>query len=253
MNRLRTILFLMGISIVALLTAACSSDGDGGAADGAAPAAAASDQQSTEGGAAEPPAGGYVIQQQFESSIVFTSPVFNLTDPDRPQRRIGKKHTCTEQSANEPDISPHIHWEGLPEGTVSLALTMDSLEVEGGERVHWVMWNIPPTLTELTEGVEQVETLPDGTAQGTNGESGIGYLGPCPPVIVSTFGNQGSVGEGKKREIEKYFFTIYALDTSLDLPSSTTKEDLLKAIDGHILAAGELVGERQGPISTREH
>ena len=95
--------------------------------------------------------------------------------------------------------------------------------------------------------------MPDGTAQGTNGAGEVGYLGPCPPVIVTGFGAQGSVGEEKKRDIERYYFKLYALDTMLDLPPSTTKADLLAAMDGHILAAGELVGERQGPLSMREH
>jgi Raf kinase inhibitor-like YbhB/YbcL family protein len=231
------------VLIMALSVAGCLSDDQEGDADTDA-AAAASDQVASEGDA---PAAGYVIQQPFDLSIVFTSPVFNDT------RRIPKRSTCTAISANEPNISPALAWEGLPEGTVSLALTMDSLEVEGGPRVHWVMWNMPPSLTELTEGIAQADVLPDGTAQGANGAGGVGYLGPCPPVMVSTFGQQGSMGETKKRDIEKYFFKLYALDVQLDLPPSTTKDDLLKAMDGHILAAGELVGERQGEISRREH
>ena len=248
MRNIHSFLTLSGAALLmSLAVAGCSSDDEAGDADTGAPAAA-SDQPASEGDAAA--AGvdaGSVIQQQFDSSIVFTSPVFNA------KRRIPKKSTCTEISLNEPNISPPLAWEGLPEGTVSLALTMDSLEVEGGPRVHWVMWNMPSSLTELTEGIAQADVLPDGTAQGINGAGGVGYLGPCPPVMVSTFGMQGKVGEGKKRDIEKYFFKLYALDTLLDLPPSTTKGELLKAMDGHILAAGELVGERQGPVSRREH
>ena len=253
MLNIRASLIVIGAALVlALLAAGCSS-GDGatdegvGDAGSGAPAAAA---EPTAGGgeaASDPSDSGQGIQQQFESSIVFTSPVFNE------KKRIPKKHTCTEISANVPNISPPLAWEGLPDGTVSLALILDSLELEGGERVHWVMWNMPPSLTGLEESVEHSDKLPDGTVQGTNGAAEVGYLGPCPPVIVSTFGMQGSVGEGKKRDIEQYYFKLYALDTMLDLPSSTTKADLLKAIDGHVLAAGELVGERQGPVSRREH
>ena len=239
---------------LALLAAGCSS-GDGATGEGtgdagsAAPAAA-SDPAAGAGAAettSDPSDSGAGIQQEFEASIVFTSSVFNE------KRRIPKKSTCTAISANVPNISPPLAWEGLPDGTVSLALIMDSLEVEGAERVHWVMWNMPPTLTGLEENVEHAEKLPDGTAQGTNGAGEVGYLGPCPPVIVSGFGTQGSVGEKKKRDIEKYYFKLYALDTMLNLPSSTTKADLLNAIDGSVLASGELVGERQGPLSMREH
>ena len=236
----------------AVLAAGCSSGDDAtdegtGDAGSAAPAAASDTAPGAEETTLDPADSGAGIQQEFEASIVFTSPVFNE------KRRIPKKSTCTEISANVPNISPPLAWEGLPDGTVSLALIMDSLEIEGAERVHWVMWNMPPTLTGLEENVEHKEKLEDGTAQGTNGAGEVGYLGPCPPVIVTGFGAQGSVGEEKKRDIEKYYFKLYALDSMLDLPSSTSKADLLKAMDGHVLASGELVGERQGPLSMREH
>ena len=253
MLRIRASFVITGaVLLLALLAAGCSS-GDGatdegtGDAGSAAPAAASDPTPAAEVTASDLSDSGAGIQQEFEASIVFTSPVFNE------KRRIPKKHTCTEISANVPNISPPLAWEGLPDGTVSLALVMDSLEVEGGERVHWVMWNMPPTLTGLEENVEHAEKLPDGTAQGTNGAEEVGYLGPCPPVIVTGFGVQGTVGEKKKRDIEKYYFKLYALGTMLDLPSSTTKADLLAAMDGHVLAAGELAGERQGPLSMREH
>lgn len=192
------------------------------------------------------------ITQNVDSTIIFTSPVFNFTDPERKQKRIPKKHTCTALSANEPNISPPLEWEGLPEGVVSLALIMDSLEVEGGPRVHWVVWNIPPTVSSLDAGVEHVHMLPDGTTQGANGTGEVGYLGPCPPAIVSNFGAKGGP-EYNVKQLEQYFFKLYALDTNLDLPPSTSKADLLSAMDGHILSLGELVGERQGKIVLKEH
>ncbi len=247
-----TRLFLALIStalLMALFAAGCSSDDDGDAGTGAP--AAAWDQ--AEGGGDATPAAADSAQaalQQVEASIVFTSPVFHE------KRRIPKKHTCTQISANVPNISPPLGWEGLPDGAVSLALIMDSLEIEGAERVHWVVWNMPPTLAGLEEGVEHAEKLPDGTAQGTNGGGDVGYLGPCPPVIVSGFGETPSKTQtqgGAKKGIERYFFKLYALDAMLDLPPSTTKADLLTAIDGHVLAVGDLVGERQGPVSLREH
>ena len=248
MNGTRSLLALIGtVLLVALFAAGCSSGDDGESGTGAP--AAASDQASGEEGAA-PADAGQAVSQQVEASIVFTSPAFNE------KRRIPKKHTCTQISANVPNISPPLGWEGLPDGTVSLALIMDSLEIEGAERVHWVMWNMPPTLTGLEENVGHAEKLADGTAQGTNGSGEVGYLGPCPPAIVSGFGETPSKTQtqgGAKKGIEQYFFKLYALDTMLDLPPSTTKADLLAAMDGHILAVGDLVGERQGPISLREH
>ncbi len=241
MNGARSFMVLVAAAtLFALVAAGCASDDDG-AADTGAPAAA-SDQASGDDGA-QPAAAdsGQAAEPQAEASIVFTSPVFNE------KKRVPKAHTCTEISGTELDVSPPLAWENIPDGTVSLAMIVYSLEVEGAERVHWVMWNIPTTRTGLEENVEHAEKLADGAAQGTNGAGEIGYLGPCPPVIV-----QGSGGQ-KKRVIEKYYFTLYALDTVLDLPSSTTRAELLKAIDGHILASGELVGERQGPIKVVEH
>ena len=250
---IRAYLALIAAALLfAMLAAGCSSDDattDEGAGDAgsAAPASASDTTGAVDAAPADPADSGAGIQQEFEASIVFTSPVFNE------KRRIPKKHTCTEISANVPNISPPLAWEGLPDGAVSLALIMDSLEIEGGERVHWVVWNMPPTLTGLEENVEHADKLADGTAQGTNGAGEVGYLGPCPPIIVTGFGAQGSVGEEKKRDIEKYYFKLYALDSMLELPPSTTKADLLKAMDGRVLASGELVGERQGPLSMREH
>ena len=245
MSGTRLLLALVwAVLLVALFAAGCSSDDDGEA--DTAPAAAASDQVS---GVAvptpEPADSGQAAQQQVEASIVFTSPAFDEI------KRIPKKHTCTEISANVPNISPPLAWDAIPDGTVSLAVIVHSQEVEGAERVHWVMWNIPSTRTGLEENVEHAAKLAAGTAQGTNGVGEVGYLGPCPPVIVQGSGGQG--GGQKKRDIEQYYFKIYALDTMLDLPSSTTKADLLKAIDGHVVATGELVGERQGPIKVIEH
>ena len=205
---------IWAVLLVALFAAGCSSDDDGEA--DTAPAAAASDQVS---GVAvptpEPADSGQAAQQQVEASIVFTSPAFDEI------KRIPKKHTCTEISTNVPNISPPLAWEGIPDGTVSLALIMDSREVEGAERVHWVMWNMPPTRTGLEEGVEHSEELADGTVQGTNGRWRDRLSRPCPPVIITGSGGQG--GGQKKREIEKYYLKIYALDTMLELPSSTTK------------------------------
>ena len=225
----------------------CSSD-DGG--DAAAPAAAAdaSGGQSAEAPAEEStPA---TLSQEVDVSITFTSSVFNE------KKRIPKKHTCTKISANVPNISPPIMWEGVPAETVTLALIMDSQELpDNEEQVHWVMWNMPPDTTELTEGVPNTETLGNGAMQGANGDGTIGYYGPCPPPIVPiTFDTAGGANlrHQAQQAIQKYTFRLYALSTTLDLPAGSTKADLIAAMEGHVLAAGELVGERQGKTILKE-
>ena len=143
-----------------------------------------------------------------------------------------------------------VAWDNVPDGVVTFALIMDSLEgVKDAERVHWVMWNLPADLRELTESVEHSGTLENGAVQGANDSGEIGYLGPCPPILV--IGQEGDISAGvfKKQQIEQYTFRIYALDTALDLPTGATRTDLLSAMDGHILAGGVLVGERQGPTA----
>ena len=225
--------FAITIGLVAAVVA-CSSAGDDGSGS-LGPANVDADQ-------APPAAAG--TRQEFENSVVFTSPSFNE------KKRIPKKHTCTKISANEPNISPPVSWDNVPDGVVTFALIMDSLEgVKDAERVHWVMWNIPTDLRELTEGVEHSGTLEDGAVQGANDNGEIGYLGPCPPVIV--IGQEGDISAGvfKKQQIEQYTFRIYALDAALDLPAGATRTELLAAMEGHILAGGVLVGERQGPTA----
>lgn len=87
------------------------------------------------------------------------------------------------------------------------------------------MWNIPPSVHELAENVPPKPDLPDGSRQGISDFRRPGYGGPCPPSGV-----------------HRYYFRIYALDTVLDLPTSTRKADLLEAMKGHILAEGQLMG-----------
>ncbi len=134
---------------------------------------------------------------------------------------IPAKHTC-----DGDDISPPLQWTGKPEGTKSFALISDDPDAPMGTWVHWVMWNIPPDVNGLAENVPPHPQLPDGSRQGLSDFRRPGYGGPCPPSGV-----------------HRYYFKVYALDTMLDLPSNTRKADLLKAIKGHILAEGQLMGK----------
>ncbi len=134
---------------------------------------------------------------------------------------IPAKYTC-----DGDDISPPLEWTGVPQGTKSLALICDDPDAPVGTWVHWVLWNTPPTVNGLAEDVPPDPQLPDGSRQGISDFRRPGYGGPCPPSGV-----------------HRYYFKIYALDTMLDLPGSTRKADLLKAMQGHILAEGQLMGK----------
>jgi Raf kinase inhibitor-like YbhB/YbcL family protein len=152
-----------------------------------------------------------------------------------PGGQIPVQYTC--QGAN---LSPPLEWSGVPEGAQSLTLVVDDPDSQPPGFVHWLIYNIPPSTTFLPEGVAAEATLPDGTLQGTNdyalfAEEGqthpsgapinrIGYDGPCPPSA------------------HHYVFTLYALDTVLDLPAEATRADLLAAMEGHVLGQAELAG-----------
>ena len=270
MYRLRTLLIVPAALLIgALVFAACSSgeesDAGAGAGDGA-PAAAASE---SEGSAAEPAVGGGGLQQQFqqtvELSVTFTSPVFNA------KRRIPKKATCiggkvdrSGQSdkagemfargnltgSDAQNLSPPLDWADVPEGTQSFAVIVHSTESQASDEawIHWVIWNLPADLTGLEEGIKEDATLENGARQGLNSVGVVGYLGPCPPPLISRHASVPGGGSNPKQEIEKYNFEVYALDVILDLAPGATRQQLLEAMDGHILGAGELTGERQGPL-----
>ena len=133
------------------------------------------------------------------------------------------------------DRSPPFSWSGVPEGSKLLALICDDPDAPIAEPwVHWVIYNLPAELTSLSEGIAPIERLEDpaGALQGANSwTSGqtIGYRGPAPPP-------------GKPH---RYYFRLYALDAELDLEPGLSKNNLLEAMNGHILAEGQLMGTYQ--------
>ncbi|MBI3292291.1 MAG: YbhB/YbcL family Raf kinase inhibitor-like protein [Elusimicrobia bacterium] len=133
---------------------------------------------------------------------------------------IPAKYTC-----EGPDVSPPLSWSDVPTGTKTLALIMDDPDAPMGTWVHWVAWDIPATARSLDEDIPKRDTLANGMKQGTTDFRRIGYGGPCPPSGT-----------------HRYFFKLYALDTTLNLPNSTTKKDLERAMQGHILKQAELMG-----------
>jgi Raf kinase inhibitor-like YbhB/YbcL family protein len=133
---------------------------------------------------------------------------------------IPPKYTC-----DGADISPPLTWEGVSANAKSLALISDDPDAPMGTWVHWVIYNIPPAIKELPENIPPHKNIENGAQQGTNDFREIGYGGPCPPG-----------------GIHRYYFKLYALDKVLDSGPGMTKTQLLKAMEGHVLAQGQLMG-----------
>lgn len=134
---------------------------------------------------------------------------------------IPRKYTC-----DGADVSPPLRWENTPAGTKAFALIADDPDAPAGTWVHWVIYDIAGETRELAEGVKPMETLPNGTKQGMNDFRRIGYGGPCPPPGPA----------------HRYFFKLYSLDGETKLKPGATKQQLLDAMKGHILAEAELMG-----------
>jgi Raf kinase inhibitor-like YbhB/YbcL family protein len=130
------------------------------------------------------------------------------------------KYTC-----DSIDISPQLEWSQVPENTKTFALICDDPDTTMAAWVHWVLFNLPGNIPELPENVPKVEVLKNGARQGKNDFGKIGYGGPCPPGGT-----------------HRYYFRIYALNKELDSESGITKKELLKAMEGHILCEGQLMG-----------
>jgi hypothetical protein len=128
------------------------------------------------------------------------------------------------------NVSPQLHWRDAPKDVKSFTIIVDDPDAPGGDFVHWVIYNIPGNLNELHEDVTPSRNIPDEVMFGTNGFGKISYGGPCPPA-------------GKPH---RYFFKIYALDTVLHhLETGATKQQLLSAMNSHIIAEGHLMGKYQ--------
>jgi Raf kinase inhibitor-like YbhB/YbcL family protein len=129
-------------------------------------------------------------------------------------------------TADGRNISPPLAWQEPPSGTRSLALICDDPDAPRGTFTHWVVFNVPADSREMSAGVPLSATLPNGAVHGTNDFGKAGYGGPSPPP-------------GKPH---RYFFKVYALDQTLDLPSSASKAQLLAAMKGHILGEAQIMG-----------
>jgi len=134
---------------------------------------------------------------------------------------IPGKYTC-----DGADVSPPLNWRALPAGTKSLALICDDPDAPVGTWVHWVYYDIPPGTEGLPENVATDERPAQGGTQGINDFRKVGYGGPCPPGGT-----------------HRYYFKLYALDTTLNLSSGATKKQVLKAMENHMIGQVQLMGK----------
>ncbi len=157
-------------------------------------------------------------EKEISEAMELISPNF------KNQTEIPRKHTC-----DGADISPELQWTGMPDGAKSLALIVDDPDAPDPANpkrtyVHWVLYNIPASSASLPEGF-QGQGSPGGILNGLNDWKRTGYGGPCPPIGT-----------------HRYFHKLYALDVMLPDLKNPTKQQLEKAMDGHILKKAELVG-----------
>jgi len=138
-----------------------------------------------------------------------TSPVFENN------KTIPPKYGCDGSNVN-----PSVKIENVPPEAKSLALVFDDKDAPRGTYVHWILWNIDPSVREIREN-----SVPEGAIQGTNDFKKNVYGGPCPPTRP-----------------HKYALIVYALDVRLNLEPKSGKADLEKAMEGHIIAQGQIMG-----------
>jgi len=134
---------------------------------------------------------------------------------------IPAKYSC-----DGDNVSPPLAWSEPPEGTRALALIMDDPDAPAGVFNHWVIFNLPAYTRQLREGMPTDAELSDGTLQGRSSFGRVGYGGPCPPAGPS----------------HRYRLTLYAVDEPLQLAAVATREQVLDAMRGHILAQDTLTG-----------
>jgi Raf kinase inhibitor-like YbhB/YbcL family protein len=159
------------------------------------------------------------------------APVFRLTSTAFiDSGGLNYKYTC---SVGAEAVSPPLAWSNPPMGTVSYTLIvhdMDPRPMKGLDDIlHWMVWNIPATTVMLPANVPNTSgTLPDGVMQRNGNAQGpnLGYRPPCPPAGPP----------------HHYAFELFALDTHTDLPATASRDDVTKAMDGHILGHSVLIG-----------
>lgn len=129
--------------------------------------------------------------------------------------KIPKKYTCDGTA-----VSPPLKISSVPKNTKSLALILDDPDAPKGTFTHWIIWGISPKKTQIVEGEKK------GFVDGTNGVGKQGYFGPCPPSGV-----------------HRYVFKLFALDSQIDISTKSKKQELVAAMQNHIIQTATLVGK----------
>ena len=144
--------------------------------------------------------------------------------------KIPALYTCS-----GPDDSPPLKWTGLPPGAMTLAIIVTDPDAPGGDFVHWLIYDLPASFSRLPTNLPKSPTLAQGAAQGITSFGRSGYWGPCPPPGPP----------------HRYHFVIYAVDRKLRLKAGANAIEVERALKGHVLGKGELVGifGRGGPGS----
>jgi Raf kinase inhibitor-like YbhB/YbcL family protein len=145
--------------------------------------------------------------------------ILTLSSSSLQDGRVPKEFTCDGE-----DKSPQLDWTGAPSGTETFALTVTDPDAPGSTFTHWVIYNLPANSTGLPEGVPKQGQLANGSRQGKTDFGKIGYGGPCPPP-------------GRPH---RYVFSLYALNTKIDVPSGAPRSHVESALQGHVLARSEL-------------
>src|SRR5712671_5190520 len=161
---------------------------------------------------AQPPAAN--IPKADKAEITLTSVAF------KEGQSIPRTYTC-----DGVNISPPLEWTGVPKTATTLAIIVDDPDAPAGTWVHWVLYNLPADNIGVVENVPASENLKAGGFQGKNDFGKFGYGGPCPPSGT-----------------HRYVFKIYALDVDLPLKAGATKADVMKAMEGHMVLQGQLIG-----------
>jgi Raf kinase inhibitor-like YbhB/YbcL family protein len=134
---------------------------------------------------------------------------------------IPQRYTC-----EGADVSPPLNWHGTPSETQALVLICDDPDAPRRPFAHWVLYDLPATVTQLEEDVPRDARLAWGGVQGRNSSGKVGYVGPCPP----------------RGPAHHYYFRLYALDEALGLSAGATREQVVDRMEGHILGRAELLG-----------
>lgn len=165
----------------------------------------------------------FLCQVLFSPSIAAVEKLVLSSQDFNNKATIPNTHAC---SFLGQDKSPQLSFSKIPVGTQSLALIMFDPDAPDKNFVHWIIFNIPIGTTSLNQGILKNSELEGGIKQGINGAGEIGYMGPCPPP----------------KETHRYVFKVFALDTVIDLKAGANSKELTKAMKGHIIGRGKLVG-----------